>query len=79
VAKIGIDGGGGRLLDELLVAPLRGTIALAEERDTALGVGEDLRLHVPGMIDVPLAIYGSVAEVRLSLACRAFERVVQLR
>src|SRR5436309_5025218 len=43
-----------RLLDQLLVASLDGAVALAQEHDLALRIGDDLRLDVSGVIDVPL-------------------------
>ena len=42
--------GGGRLLDQLLVAALGGTVALAHAHHVAVGVGEDLQLDVAGRV-----------------------------
>src|SRR5207244_9732840 len=41
------------LLDDLLVAPLRGAVALAEAQDVAAVVGGDLHLEMAGSLDEP--------------------------
>src|SRR5207237_38619 len=46
-AQFGRDDGAGRLLDHLLVAPLHAAFALAEPDAVAVGVREDLDLHMP--------------------------------
>ena len=43
-----VERGGGRLLDELLVAPLDRALALAERQHASLGVAQDLDLDVAG-------------------------------
>ena len=43
-------------LDQLLVPPLDGAVAFPEVDDVAVGVGEDLDLDVPGMLDVFLQV-----------------------
>ena len=60
------------------MAALGGAVALAAERDAALGVRDDLRLDVTGTVDVALDEDRPVPEVRLRFAGRAFERVVEL-
>ena len=68
----------GRLLDQLLVAPLDGAVALAEEEHVAARVGDDLRLDVVGPVDVALQEHLGAPEVRLRLARRAAERLLEL-
>ena len=65
-----IEGGGGRLLEHLLVAPLHRALALAEREHGAVGVGEQLDLDVARSLDVSLAEDGAVAERGLGLAAR---------
>src|SRR4029450_10281268 len=55
-ALVGIEGGGGRLLQHLLVAALQRAVALAEMDDIALAVAENLNLDVAGMGEVFLEI-----------------------
>src|SRR5665647_3208110 len=62
------DGRRGRLLDELLVAPLDAAVALAEVDAVALAVGEHLDLDVPRRADVLLHVHGAVAEGGFGLA-----------
>ena len=68
---------GGRLLDELLMAPLDRAVARAENGDAAR-VPEELCLDMARPLEVPLAEHRAVAECRLRLALRGCERVVQL-
>ena len=58
-----VDGRRRRLLDELLVATLDRAVALAEEEHGAVRVGEDLRLDVARVLEVPLDVDGVVGEV----------------
>ena len=60
----------GRLLDELLVAPLDRAVALAEVDGVALAVGQHLDLDVARRADVLLDVDGAVAERRLGLGLR---------
>ncbi len=53
-------------------------VALAQEEHVAAGVGDDLRLHVAGAVDVPLQEDLGSPEVRLGLARRAPERFVEM-
>src|SRR5690606_22653769 len=59
---LGVNGGGGGLLQHLLVAALERTVALAQVADVAEGVGHDLDLDVPRGLEVALHIDGVVAE-----------------
>ena len=72
-----VEADGGRLLDELLMAPLDRAVARAENGDAA-GVPEELRLDVARPLEVALAEHRAVAERRLRLALGRCERVVQL-
>ena len=73
-----VDGGGGRLLDELLVAALHRAVALAEVHDVAMAIGEDLDLHVPRVGQVALEVDGRVREELLALARGAVEGRLEL-
>ena len=73
-----VDRGRGRLLDQLLVAPLHRAVALPEEHHVAVGVGEDLRLDVVGAVDVSLEEDLGPAEVRLRLARPALQRLLEV-
>ena len=73
-----VDGRGGRLLDELLVAALERAVALAEVDDVAVGVGHHLDLDVAGVGQVALEVDGGVGEELLALARGALEGVLQL-
>src|ERR1041385_6077037 len=50
-AVLVVEGGAGRLLDELLVAALHAALALAEVDDVAVLVGEELELDVARLLD----------------------------
>ena len=52
----------GRLLDELLVAPLERAVAFAEGDDPAARLAQELDLDVPGREDLPLEVDRAVAE-----------------
>ena len=65
----------GRLLDQLLVAPLQRAVAGADDDDVAGGVGEHLRLDVARLVEVALDEALAAAEGGDRLADRA---VVQL-
>ena len=77
-AQLGIERGGGRLLEHLLVAPLDRAVALAECDDVAVLVGEQLDLDVARPLEEALAEDGVVAERRGRLAPRRRERLVEL-
>jgi len=64
-----------RLLDDLLIAPLDGAVALTQVDDVAPGIAEDLELDVVGVLDELLDVDAGVAEGLLGLGPR---RVVAL-
>ena len=63
-----INHGAGRLLDDLLVAPLQAALALAEKYSAALAIAEDLHLDVARRGQVALHEDGAVPEARQGLA-----------
>ncbi len=72
VAPGGIHTGRGSLLDELLVAALRGAVALVQVHRVAVLVAEHLDLDVAGVLEELLDVHGPVAESGFRLlACRA--------
>ena len=73
-----VDGGRGRLLDQLLVTALDRAVALAEVHDPAVRVGDDLDLDVARVGQVALEVDGRVAEELLALAGGALERLLEL-
>ena len=68
----------GRLLDDLLVAPLQGALPFDEGPDRAVGVGEDLDLDVSPGREIGLAEDRRVPEGRLGLAGGARHRVLEV-
>ena len=68
------DHGRGRLLDQLLMAPLQRAIALAEVKDAAVRVGEDLDLDVACVVDGAFEQQPCVAERRLRFGRGGRER-----
>src|SRR5207247_451474 len=74
----GVERGGGRLLEHLLVATLDRALALAEGDDRPVPVGEELDLDVARPLDVALAEHRAVAECRLGLAAGRLERLLEL-
>ena len=62
-----VDGGGGGLLENLLVAALQRAVALAEVDSAAPAVAEDLHLDVPRLAEVLLEVDLVVAEGGLGL------------
>ncbi len=62
-----IEAGAGALLDQLLVPPLHGAIALPEMNRIAVRVGDHLHLDVAGFLDVFLQVDVIVAEGGLRL------------
>ena len=77
-SKLGVDGRGRRLLDELLMSTLDRAVALAEMDDVAVAVGEDLHLDVPRVVQVALDVHGGVREVRLALTLGGLQRAFRL-
>ena len=68
----------GRLLDELLVAPLQRAVAGADDDDVAVGVGQHLRLDVPRLVEEPLHEALAAAEGRDRLADGGVEQLRDL-
>ena len=66
--------GDGRLLDQLLVAPLGRAVALAQVDDVAVAVAEDLDLDMARALDELLDVERAVAERRLRLGRSRIER-----
>src|SRR5207245_2682409 len=73
------EGGRGRLLDQLLVAPLHRALALSEVQRVAVGVGEDLDLDVADLLEELLGVDALVAERCLGLRARGPRRRLELR
>src|SRR5262245_17009834 len=67
LAQLGVEGGGGRLLEHLLVTALDRAVALAERDHVAVPVGEDLDLDVARALEKALAEDRVVAERRARL------------
>ena len=74
-ADLGAELGGRALLDELLVAALRGAVALAQADDVAVRVGEDLQLDVTGTGEVALHVALAPPEVGDGFTRRRLERL----
>ena len=55
------------LLDQLLVPSLRRAVAFPEMHDVAVLVAQDLDLHVPRPLDIPLDVDAGIAEGSLRL------------
>ena len=70
--------GGGRLLEQLLVAALHGAVAVAEDGDGAVVVGEDLHLDVARAGDVTLEEHLAPPERGGRLAARGGQGAGQL-
>ncbi len=66
--------GSGALLDELLMAALRGAIPLADPHHVPVGVADDLHLDVARPWQIALHIDLGSSEVRLCLALRRVDR-----
>jgi hypothetical protein len=67
-----------RLLDQLLVAPLQGAVAGADDDDVAVGVGQHLGLDVAGLVEEPLDEALAAAEGRHGLADGGVEQLGDL-
>ncbi len=70
VLEFCLDERGGRLFDQFLVAPLDGTIALAQMNNIAPAVAEDLKLNVVAVLDVSLNVNAGISEGLFCLAPR---------
>ena len=79
-ASAGLLGEGrrGRLLDDLLVAPLDGAVALADVDAVAVAVDDDLDLDVAVLLEPLLEVERVVAEGRLRLGPADRHRLLQL-
>ena len=76
--QVFIDSGNGRLLDDLLVAPLDGALAVAEDSDVPICIGQDLNFQVSRRCDVVLNVDLITAECRACLAAHAGKVLSQL-
>ena len=63
-----VDRDGRRLLDDLLVAALDGALPLTEMDDIAVGIAQDLDLHMAAPAQVALQEHGVIAEAAQRLA-----------
>src|SRR2546423_8441220 len=77
-AHISIDVGGGRLLDQLLLAALYGAVALTQVHNVAVAVAHHLDFDVAGITDELLQVYTVVLEDRLGRVAYVLEGVGQL-
>src|SRR6202011_576496 len=66
-------------LDELLVAPLRRAVALAQGNDLTGAVAEYLHLDVPGALDVLFQEHTAAAEILARDALHRTQRLGELR
>ena len=73
-----IHAGGGRFLDDLLVAALERAVALEEMDDVAMGVAEHLHFDVAGREDVLLDQHAIVAERGGGLALARLQHLAKL-
>ena len=72
-ARLLVEIGRRRALDDLLVAALHGAVALEQMDDGAVGIGQDLHLDVAGALDQLFQIDLVLAEGGLGLAARGGE------
>ncbi|OGO72623.1 MAG: hypothetical protein A3G84_06730 [Chloroflexi bacterium RIFCSPLOWO2_12_FULL_71_12] len=72
--QLGADGGAGRLLDELLVAPLHAAVALPEPDHAPVLVRQELHLYVPAVLDEAFHQQPCVAECGARLSGRPAPR-----
>ena len=77
-AQLGAHARRRRLLDNFLMAALQRAVALVEMDDMAVAVGEDLHFDMARRIDVFFDQHAGVAEGRLRLAHRGFERGIEV-
>ena len=73
--QAGVQTGGGRCLDDLLVAQLHRAVAFVQVHGIAGLIGENLHLDVPRAFDELFHEQRAVAERRLGFAATALERV----
>ncbi len=78
VAQGGVEAGGGREFDHLLVAALHRAVPFEQVNDVALAVGEDLHLDVTGFDDGLLQEHRGVAERGCRLPGRRLDGLPQL-
>ena len=71
--------GGRGLLDDLLVSPLQGAVALEQMDDVAVPVAEHLNLDVARLGNVLFNEAHRITEAGLSFSLRAFERGPEIR
>ena len=57
---------------------LHRAVPLAERDDVSVGIGEQLHLHVPRALEVPLAVERAVAERSCGLALGCSECIIEL-
>ena len=67
-ARFGRQAGSGCLFDHLLIAPLRGAIALAERHHATVAIAEDLHFDVAGVGDELLQVQTAGAKAGLAQA-----------
>ncbi len=79
ISQCGIEIGGRRELDHLLVPPLQRAVALEQVDDVALAVGEDLYLDVTRVDDGLFEEHRRITERRLGLSRGRLDRLPQLR
>ena len=65
-------------LQEFLVAPLNGAVALAQVHHIAVAIGQHLHFHMAGPVDEFLHVEAGVAEGRLRFALGRLEEVLEL-
>src|SRR5580658_6046878 len=70
--------GGGGLFEDLLVAPLGGTVPLAQRHDLASAVAEDLDFDVAAVLDIFLDKDAGVTEIAARQPGDAGEELVHL-
>src|SRR3954470_24768719 len=61
-ARVFVDRGGRRLLDQVLAAPLDRAFSLAEMNHVAISIGEDLELDVAHPFEQPLDVERPITE-----------------
>ncbi len=78
LARLGCERRRGRLLDQLLVAPLDRAFPLTERQHVAVLVAQDLNLDVPGRRECLLDVEPGIAERGLRLGRGCAERVLDV-
>ena len=69
LAHFRVDPGSRSLFEHFLVPALHRAVALAEMHDVAVGIGKDLELDVPRVLEILLEVDGVVAERRAGPRC----------